>query len=50
MTVVERLRKESEARTATMKTERTTDKKIEDKTFGRSVALNWELVYEKDRS
>jgi hypothetical protein len=50
MTVVERLRKESEARTVTMKTERATDKKVEDNTFGYSVALNWETVHEKDRN
>lgn len=44
MTIIERLRKESEARIVTMVKERETDKKTEDKTFGRSSAIAWERV------
>jgi hypothetical protein len=50
MTIIEKLRKESKARTAAMKVEKAVDKAIENKTFGRISAVAWEIAYEKDRN
>jgi hypothetical protein len=50
MTIIERLRKESKARTAAMIVEKTVDKAIEDKAFGRTSARAWQVAYEKDRN
>lgn len=50
MTIIEKFKKESEARAVAMKVERAVDKKIEDKVFGRTSAVAWEIAYEKDRN
>lgn len=50
MTIIEKFKKESEARIVAMKTEKAVDKKIEDKAFGHTSALAWEIAYEKDRN
>ena len=45
MSIIERLKKEAEARIDEMYREKARDKKIEDKTFGRSQAKAWGTVY-----
>ena len=45
MSIIEKIKKESEARIKEMYREKVRDEKIEDKSFGRSASLAWETAY-----